>query len=181
MKKLLVLAFTVFFTQWALAQEQKASLEKGLASVDIGFLGSWLTYERQVGDQLTLNTQLGLEGGFFGGGGEFNYAFTPTVSVEPRFYYNFSKRVAKQKKTINNSANYLTITGTYIPGLFTVTDDDVEAEAAFNLIPKWGVRRTLGKQFKFDFAVGYGVAFRQNETAGQLGLDLKIGYIFYKK
>jgi len=181
MKKSVILALTLILTQLAFAQEQKESLEKGLASIDIGFLGSWLTYETQVSNQLTLNTQLGLEGGFFGGGGDFNYAFTPTISVEPRFYYNFNKRVVKKKKTINNSANYLTITGTYIPGLFTVTNDDVEADAAFNLIPKWGLRRTIGKNFKFDFAVGYGVAFREYETTGQFGLDLRIGYIFYKK
>lgn len=159
MKKLLVLAITVTLSQFVSAQEQKGSLQKGLASVDIGFLGSWLTYERQVSSQLTLHTQLGLEGGLFGGGGDFNYAFTPTISVEPRFYYNFNERVAKQKKTINNSANYFTLTGTYIPGLFTVTNDDIEADAALNLIPKWGLRRTIGKNFKFDFAVGYGVAF----------------------
>lgn len=180
-KGITVLAILILMSQIAFAQDDQKALEKSLASIDIGLLGSWLTYEKSIGNQLTINTQLGMEGGFFGGTGDFNYIFTPTITVEPRFYYNFNKRVRKGKKTVNNSANYLTLSGTYVPGLFAITNEDVEANTQLNLVPMWGLRRTIGKRVNFEFAVGYGIAFIEQETIGQFGLDLRVGYFFYKK
>lgn len=180
MKNVLLLITAISISGAVFAQHTASSLEKELASIDVGFIGTWITYERKVGEQFTVNTQLGLGGGFFGGGGEFNYAFTPSVAVEPRFYYNFNKRVAKEKRTINNSANYFALDGTFIPDLFTITDDEIDIVRSFTLVPKWGLRRSMGKRFKFDFAIGYGVAFRENRTDDQFGLDVRIGYVFYR-
>jgi len=180
MKKIL-LAILFFSSSWVMAQENSTALQKGLASFDVGFLGSWLSYEKPLGKQWAFNSQLGMEGGFSGGGGDFDYVFTPTITVEPRFYYNLHKRVNKGRKTMNNSADYLTLAGGYVPALFAVTNEDVELIPQFTLIPKWGLRRTIGQRFKFEFAAGYGLAIREQEAVGQLDLDLNFGYFFFRK
>jgi len=176
-----VLLFSILVSQICIAQDDQKSLEEGLASINIGAIGAWIDYEKPISNQLTISTQLGMEGGFFGGGGDFNYVLTPTISVEPRFYYNFNKRARKGKKTINNSANYIKLDAAYAPGLFTFSNENVEVNTQLNLIPMWGLRRAIGKRLNFEFAVGYGIAFIDQGTIGQFGLDLRVGYFFYKK
>lgn len=179
MKKITLLLVTIVLSQTAFAQQTDASLEKNLFAWEVGLLGSWVTYEQQLGDQLVVNAQLGLDGGFFGSSGDFNYAFVPTISIEPRWYYNFNRRAIKGKKVINNSANYFALDGTYVSDLFVITNEEgTEAVPTFLLLPKWGLKRTLGQRVTFNFAVGYGVSFWENTTEGQIGLDLKFGYVF---
>lgn len=184
MKRFSFLLFALFFSPMLLAQNSTESLEKHLTSVDIGFLGAWINHERQMGEQLTLNAQLGFDGVLYGGGGEFNYLFVPALSVEPRFYYNFNRRVGKGKRTMNNSAEYLTVSTTFYPSLFTISNESeprsVSLDEGVSIIPKWGTRRALGKHFKFDFSVGYGISLHKSELEGRLGLDLSVGYIFGK-
>ncbi|MEK6481126.1 hypothetical protein WJR50_26525 [Catalinimonas sp. 4WD22] len=183
MKRLSILTFTLLFSQILFAQSSTESLEKHLTSVDVGFLGAWINHERQIGEQFTLNANLGFDGGLYGGGGEFNYLFVPSISVEPRFYYNFNKRVSKGKRTMNNSANYLTIATTFFPKLIEITNDrnngrEIITRATF--IPEWGIRRSIGNRFKFDFAVGYGLAIEEDGVAGQPALSLSFGYVIVK-
>ncbi|MDF9797722.1 hypothetical protein OKW21_002985 [Catalinimonas alkaloidigena] len=184
MKKLSVLAFALLFSHMMLAQSGSESLERHLTSVDIGFLGAWINHERQLGEQLIINANLGFEGVLYGGGGEFNYLFVPAISVEPRFYYNFNRRVSKGKRTINNSAEYLTISTTFYPDLFDISNENEPRSVSLNegvsFIPKWGTRRALGEHFKFDFSVGYGISVYEGDIDGRLGLDLSVGYIFGK-
>lgn len=183
MKRLSILALALLFSQTLLAQSSTESLEKHLTSVDVGLLGAWINHERQIGEQLSINAQLGFDGGFYGGTGDFNYLFVPSISVEPRFYYNFNKRVSKGKRTMNNSANYLTIATTFFPKLIEITNDrnngrEIITRATF--IPKWGTRRSISNRFKFDFAVGYGLAIEEDGVVGQHALTLSIGYVIVK-
>jgi hypothetical protein len=41
----------------------------------------------------------------------------PVLRIEPRYYYNLSKRFGKGKKTRNNSANYIAFAVDYQPGI----------------------------------------------------------------
>lgn len=178
-----ILLISVLFSHSVWSQENETTVEESLASIHIGLLGTWLTYEKAIGDQFTINGQLGLEGGFLGGSGEFNYIFTPTVTLEPRWYYNLNKRKSKGKNTVNNGGDYFAIELTHVPNLFTINslDNEVVVQPHFYVLPKWGLRRAIGKRFSFEFAVGYGAYLADDNVSGQFGLDLKFGYIFYKK
>ncbi len=190
MKKYITILFiSVLLSHSVWAQENEATVEKGLASVHVGLLGTWLTYEKALSDKFALNGQLGLEGGFSSGASRFPstsasflYIFTPTITVEPRFYYDFSRRSRKGKKTLNNSANYFAFAATYMPGLFSVSNAEVtKVEPFVSFVPMIGLRRTLGKRFSFEFAVGYGAFIAESEVSGGLDLDLRFGYVFYKR
>lgn len=182
MRHITVLALFVSITTTLVAQDKSTVLQSHLVSVDVGFIGGWITYEHQIGNKLTLNIQPGLDGGFaHGTNSHFKYHFTPTLTIEPRYYYNIQKRPEKQRKTINNSANYLTLSAWYIPGLFTVGNDDRVAIPSLHLIPKWGLRRTIGDRFIFEFAAGFGVELRQNSRASLgVGMDLQMSYVLFR-
>ncbi|MFN2440868.1 MAG: hypothetical protein ABR503_16810, partial [Chitinophagaceae bacterium] len=66
-----------------------------------------------------------------------------------------------------------------ISNLFTISNvSGLGVERIVSLIPQWGIKRTVGKRMKFEFALGYGVAhsFDESKTEGSLGLDLRFGY-----
>ena len=105
------------------------------------------------------------------------WLIVPVMRVEPRYYYNLTKRFEKGKKTINNSANYLSISSDY--QFATGIGSKAHSIGTFNIIPKWGMKRTIGKHFIFEFAVGIGVQKSENNNwKAAPGLDLKLGYSF---
>lgn len=172
--------FTVLWTS-AFPQSKETSLKK-IVSVDIGFLGTWLNYERHLKGLFTLKSQLGLEGGFGSSniiGVDTYVAFIPTIRAEPRYYYNFNQRVKKEKKTLFNAADYFAVTVAYYPDLFIIANvSDLTFESGVYLIPKWGMQRTIGKRINFQFAVGAGVFFGKSKISPAPGLDLRFGYNF---
>ncbi len=182
-KSIILLLITVLIAHLVKAQDNDSTVEKGLASIHVGLLGTWITYEKAIGEHITLNGQFSVEGGFFGSSNNFNYIFIPSFTLEPRWYYNFNKRMNKGKKTINNAANYIALEFSYIPDWFTINNVDniVVVYPHFYVIPKWGLRRIIGERFSFEFAAGYGAYLTGGEIYGQFGLDLKFGYIFYKR
>jgi hypothetical protein len=135
-----------------------------------------------MGNQFTLNGQFSVEGGFFGSSNNFNYIFVPSFNLEPRWYYNLNRRMNKGKKTLNNGSNYVSIEFSYVPNWFSINslDNIVIVQPHYYVIPKWGLRRTIGNRFSFEFAMGYGAYLTAGEISGQFGLDLRFGYVFYK-
>ena len=102
-------------------------------------------------------------------------------TVAPRWYYNFGKRVDLEKSTYRNSANFLSLRSTYIPGvLFAESSSSVLSVSGFTIIPSWGLRRPLGK---FIFEASTGIGFRrtgteeESKTSG-VALDLRVGIGF---
>ncbi len=164
------------------AQEKEASLKKEIVSIDIGFLGTWINYERHLSGQFTLKSELGLEGAFgqgFISDGNTYFAFTPTIRLEPRYYYNFNRRNKLEKKISYNAANYFALTTTYIPNLFTISNvSNIEFQRGVLLIPKWGMQRTIGQRMNFQFALGAGPFLSNLKTEIVFGLDLRFGYNF---
>ena len=164
------------------SQEKETTLKKEIISVDIGFLGTWINYERHLKGLFTLKSQLGLEGGFGTSdiiGVNTYFAFIPTIRAEPRYYYNFNRRVIKEKKTLFNSADYFAVTVAYYPDLFIIANvPDLSFESGVYLIPKWGMQRTIGQRINFQFAFGAGVFFGKFNTGSSFGLDIRFGYNF---
>jgi hypothetical protein len=119
MKKII---FTIFFaalSQLAFSQDKETSLKKDIISADIGLLIVGINYERHLGGLFTLKSELGLGFGFswgqdiINGGTYYVYVLTPVVIAEPRYYYNFNRRVEKGKKTSYNASNYFAMTTRY--------------------------------------------------------------------
>ncbi|WP_017732821.1 hypothetical protein [Nafulsella turpanensis] len=157
--------------------------DRPLHGIKAGLVGAWYTFETKFARQTTLNIEAGL-GVDFGQGsmifidGDLWYVLVPTLKVEPRWYYNLFKRFRKEKNISNYSANYLALS---IQGNTEPVFSNLGASGtpALRIIPKWGLRRSLGDNFIFETAVGLGVYIADMHVAAPaLGLDVKFGYIF---
>ncbi len=182
MKKIIFIILFTVCSALSFSQEKETSLKKEIGSVDIGFFGTWINYERHLNGLFTLKSQLGLEGGFGSShaiGVNTYVAFIPTIRAEPRYYYNFNRRVNNEKKTLFNAADYFAVTVAYYPDLFIIANvSDLTFESGVYLIPKWGMQRTIGQRINFQFAFGAGVFFGKFRTGSSFGLDLRFGYNF---
>lgn len=161
--------------------QEKQKLED-IFSIETGLIGIWINYEKTLSDRFTINTEFGYAGGILKGTYDrsVDYIFTSILSLEPRYYYNFGKRVEKAKNVTNNAANYFTAEFYYVPDWLTKTNRlNAGIESNFGIIPKYGFRRNLTQNLNFDFAVGLGYSsakYRDNNL--QTALDIRLSYSF---
>jgi len=139
-------------------------------------LGVGYGYEHALSKKFTLNTELMLSGGL---SGVFGVVMSPTLRVEPRFYYNYLKRSGRGQKILNNSANFLSLS---IENRFNAYIINVDVKKGLNLIsviPKWGQRRAIGQHFFFEWALGVGASYnRLDKFKVAPGIDVRFGYAF---
>lgn len=144
----------------------------------IGVLGSWLAYEKPLGESFLLDAEFGYLGGILND----EFIFTSTIELEPRYYYNLNKRIQKNKNTKNNSANYLALQMSYIPDFLTATtknNSNIDVLRTFSAIPTYGLRRNISGGLNFDFEIGIGYLWAKdfnNEVTANLLIGLS--YVF---
>lgn len=175
MKKLLLI--TLILTIYCSLSAQNANTQRS-HSIKGPLVGLSYAYEHPIAQQSTLNMELILNGGFGSGTFSGNYWYiAPSLRIEPRYYYNLSKRFSKGKKTINNSANYIAVSADYQPG-FSI-GNNAEASQYILIVPKYGLKRTMGEHFIFEVAAGVGTnIIGSSNWEAVLAMDLKLGYAF---
>lgn len=169
----------IIISSQTVKSQTASSIERKVTSLDIGLFGSWFNYERQLAGSLTLNAEVGLDAEF----GPGYYLFVPTLRLEPRYYYNFNKRVTQQKRTSNNSANFLSILVLHYSDLFKISNrDNFSTTPSTSIFAKWGLRRSLGEHIDFEFATGAFLNAKESLNDQPLVyfllLDVRVGYIF---
>lgn len=165
---------TIIFLQ---IKGQELKIER-THSLKLGFLELGYAFEQPISSKSVFNIELNVSSGF-----GYNYlygnywAIAPSLRLEPRYYYNYFKRQKNNRKVINNSANYLAIAIDYQPGFGLSKNADPIQYLA--IIPKWGLRRSIGNKFFFEFAAGYGLFKSEiSEIARTIALDIKLGLKF---
>src|SRR5699024_916998 len=109
--------------------------------------------ETRLTTTIALRSEVGLEGGMFGGSiyydaNKAHVVLAPTLSLEPRWYYNLAKRAKAHRKTIHNSGNFIGLELSYLPDWFVVSDlTHVNVQNQILVVPKWGIRRHIGRHF----------------------------------
>lgn len=173
MNRYLLLIILIICSYNLLAQSPKVE-----SSHSIKLIGLSYSYEHPIAEQSTLNFELMFSGGFGSGYLQDHYwVIAPVLRVEPRYYHNFIKRYIKRKKTINNSANYVAFSLDYQPGMSI--GKNAEAKQYLQIVPKYGLKRTMGSHFIFEVAAGVGAYVVENARwAGVVAVDLKLGYAF---
>lgn len=157
---------------------QSSDRLQNIHSFKATFIGLSYSYEKRLSQEATVDLEL-LAGGALGSNilsGSF-WMIAPSVRIEPRYYYNYLKRLERGRNVLNNSANYLALAAEYMFGVSL--GDNPAAERTLSVVPKWGSRRALGDHFFYEHATGLG--FYTSETKNFklfLGADLKIGYAF---
>ncbi|MBC9795099.1 hypothetical protein [Sinomicrobium weinanense] len=167
---------------------QETSVEKSVFGVQTGVLGIWVHNESRLASELVLRSEIGLDAGIFEGSfTETGFVLAPTLTLEPRYYYNFKKRFSEGRNTTNNSANFLALKINYLPDWFTISNvDHVEVLENISFIPKWGIKRSIGDHWTYEAGIGIGyrhyftkkLGYESDEKEVAADLHLRIGYTF---
>ena len=193
MKQLKITLITLLFC--GVAATAQGTVEKSLFNAQTGAVGFWMSHEAKLGNKFALRSEAGLDLWYYDtysdGDGT---VLVPSISIEPRWYYNIAKRSEKSdpagKYTRKNCANFVTIAIEYYPNSFIVGDipDYIYVPDQLSIIPKWGIRRHIG-QSNFNYEVGIGLGYFTylneddkrlfRETSGVAAdIHLRIGYTF---
>ncbi|RYD85301.1 MAG: hypothetical protein EOP54_31425, partial [Sphingobacteriales bacterium] len=165
MKNITLLAALLGLAVTAKAQTDMPStggkVEKSLFNVQTGFAGLWVSSEVALSNSIALRSELGMEVWYYDSfwTDEKGAVLAPSLSVEPRWYYNIAKRDGKGKYTANNSANFLTLAVEFYPDLFLVgsAPSYVHIPNQISFIPKWGMRRSIAhSNFNYELGIGLG-------------------------
>ncbi len=119
----------------------------------INIINPGLEYEIGIAQNQTLDFGAGLQFGANSAG----YAFIPALNGQYRYYYNFERRLSKNKRVNGNSANYVAVSGTFFLEEVIIGNLD-SGDGYFGFAgPVYGFQRTYPKGFNFnlEFGVGY--------------------------
>ncbi|HLT33111.1 MAG TPA: hypothetical protein VKZ98_04920 [Aquaticitalea sp.] len=107
----------------------------------------------------------------------FQYLISPFLDLQEKWFYNFEKRVSKDKVITNNSGNFISarilLRGNSIASNFDRTSD---LDFAFG--PTWGIQRNYGKNFHLLFDVGpiYYMDTNGNGNIFPIMLQINLGF-----
>jgi len=190
MKCILIAALMLCVTVTRAQDAPAATVEKSIFNVQTGFLGLYANNEYGLSSHIALRTEVGLEAGFSIGPGDSEWGLAPMINVEPRWYYNIEKRAGKGDNVSGNGASFVTLSTRLNPGvLIYASDDNIKMATSLAFIPKWGIRRNIGKS-NFNYEVGIGIGYytllgkdkkyydRYDRQNVAVDLHLRIGYRF---
>ena len=182
MKKLILI--TSVLTGISTLSQEKASVEKSVTGIQIGFFGAELYNEARLSENFSLRSQLELYPSIWGSDmySKTGFALAPAVSLTPRFYYNLQKRKDDGKNISNNSGNYLAVKIEYIPDWFVISNTkDIRVSETISVVPTWGFRRNFATNFNYEFKAGLGIGkiLRKGYSTQVVpDLSFKVGYDF---
>lgn len=172
--------------------QNDVSVEQSIFGIQTGFLGIWAHNEVRLTDNIALRSEIGFDTGLFSSnkhysGADVGVVFVPSLSLEPRWYYNLNKRAGKGRNIGNNSGNFLGLKINYRPDWFSLSNVETGRFADnVAIIPKWAIKRTVANHFTYEAGIGVGYRkyfFKQygyNSNPGEVAIDLhlRIGYTF---
>jgi len=186
--KLFLFTLTLFGLTFV-SKAQDTSVEKSTSGIQIGFLGIWAHNEAKLANKMVLRSELGFDSGIYGGGlyHETGFLMSPVLTLEPKWYYNLTKRSSKSKRISGNSGNFISLKSSYNPNWFVISNyEDIRVVNKISIIPTWGIRRSIGDHFNYETGIGLGYryAYANRERyikygiEAALNLHLRIGYQF---
>ena len=179
-----------FFIISIIGHSQTTSVEKSIYSIQTGFFGIYFNNEARLTNSIALRSEIGLDAGlwendFYDTSG---FLMAPVLVLEPRWYYNLNKRISKNKRIDNNSGNFISIKTSYHPDWFTISNhDNINIISDITIIPTWGIRRNIGKNFNYETGIGVGYGrylinkddyYYGDRNVVAVNLHLRIGYTF---
>ncbi len=192
MKKLTFLICLLCFLTFKLTAQDKVQVEKSLWGIHVGSPIIAVYNESRLANKFVLRTEVAGTIPLYASG-DF---FSPFLKVEPRYYYNLSRRVSKGKVVEKNIANYFSLELWSNFGLGTsIRDSEGTIHPVFCITPTYGLRRKIGKHFIFETSIGLGSYFQgsalvdkgkanpfnmgsETETGLSFSTRLGIGYCF---
>ncbi|HEY0355184.1 MAG TPA: hypothetical protein VGC29_03210 [Flavisolibacter sp.] len=169
------------------AQDEFEPVTKSQFTADLGFSGLQLGAELKTAKTHTIQFRTGLMPMLYYDIYDMKgiqLANSISASVEYRIYYNFLKRLEKDKDIRNNGANYFGFLFMYISEPVTGEPSQQVLWPSLMTGPVWGFNRPLGERFNFNFTLGpvlqkfRNSGYYENQNDITLYLDLRWSYIF---
>lgn len=159
---------------------QEETLRKQFKA-EFNFLGIGASYELPISEKWVLDAGIGFGGGVDTNDGyvwEFNSSLAFYSKAEIKYYYNRKKRQKKGKNNSNNAGNYFAIQTKYFSKRFSETENIEPLTNSLLTEIHWGLQRSLGDKWLFNFHVGLGALRKLDEDRGLLSpaIGLKFSY-----
>ncbi|WP_159801141.1 hypothetical protein [Flavobacterium sp. MK4S-17] len=160
MKQIKIALITLLLS--AATATAQGTVEKSLFNFQTGTVGFWGSHEARLGSAFALRSEIGFDLWLYETyNDKTGSALVPSISLEPRWYYNIANRSGKGKNTAKNSANFFSINVEYYPDAFVIGDipDNIFVPNQIDIIPKWGIRRHIGNS-NFNYEAGIGIGYK---------------------
>jgi len=176
MKKFNSILFILFSVASLNAQKEIKSVEKSILSIQTGYFGTWINHELKFNKRLALRTELG---------SEYRLKFAikqnfdslknqVSIFLEPKYYFNLTKREIKNKNIKNNAANYISLRTN-----FNILNNLENGEIYFHtLTPTFGIRRNITSHFNLELSFGYGISYSNSVITLEAMPSFRVGYVF---
>ena len=179
MKKftLLVIFNLIYFISFSQKKSsEKVSVEKSILSIQTGYFGTWINHELKLNKKIVLRTELGTE---------YRLKFSikqnfdslknqVSLFLEPKYYFNLTKRKNKNRNINNNAGNYISLRTNV-----NISNNLEKGEIYFyNLTPTFGVRRNITTHFNLELSFGYGINYSNSFLAIEAMPSFRLGYVF---
>lgn len=129
------------------------------------FLLPGVEYETSVADNSTISLRLGTGVGYAAGMfRETEFGIYLNIRGQYRYFYNFQKRLEKEKDISNNSGNYLALHSALFNGKPIIGELETAAKISGLIGPVWGIQRVYNSGFKLNLFLGAGYGF--NDIGG---------------
>lgn len=187
---LVVVSFNFSYSQTTSSNEtETTSINKSSYGVELGFLNAGIFYEFRIARAFSLKNEFKFSKTYLINSSNAPFYFQPEIIVQPRWYYNLQKRHKKGNRTVNNSANFIGITGSYRPTWFSLPENTKYLEESVSYTVDWGLRRSFAENFHFEFIVGAGVyniisynkidnPSNESSSVALINIRAQIGYRF---
>ncbi len=186
----------LFFTATVLkAQEQEITPEvESFGKVSyFDLVHLTLGYEMKIAPQMTFSVEGG--GGFdfhhstshpyLSGGSVEDYYTNAKVLIfksNINYYYNYQKRVRKQRNTARNAADFITMGAEIRPMVSYMSEEKFGIYKYQVYYGAWGMRRNLWKNLNMQFEVGLGVMHdydgKYDDWGGVPVINIQFSYNF---
>lgn len=163
------------------SENSTSAVVESFYGIQTGLLGIWGHREIRIDDEFALRAEIGLESHLWIGFDEETiFAMRPSLTLEPRWYYNLEKRTEKSKRTAHNSGNFIAFRTKYFPDIFAISNyDNAEFGNDFSAELNWGIRRAIGKHFNFETAFGLGYFYSSGNNIESDGEESQISPSIY--
>ncbi|MDG1238750.1 MAG: hypothetical protein P8N69_07560 [Flavobacteriales bacterium] len=179
MKKIILLLifyffYSITFSQKTLSNGENIGVNKSILSIQTGYFGIWINHELKLHKKIALRTEIGTEYRLKFAIKQSFDSLKNQVSIflEPKYYFNLTKRESKNKNIKNNAGNYISLRTN-----INILNNLETGEIYFHtLTPTYGKRRNITSHFNLELSFGYGISYSNSLITLEAMPSFKVGY-----
>ena len=179
MKKYFLPLLFLLFGFFSFAQNNSRFTESQFSAT---ILLPGLEYETPVSDNSTASLRLGTGFGYASGMyRETEFGIFLNLGGQYRYFYNFQKRLEKEKNISNNTANYFGLHVAFSSSDPIIGNMESVADYSGLVGPVWGIQRVHDSGFKLNLFLGGGYGFNDlGESALSPIVGFSMGWIIFE-